>query len=225
MGLYHSPSIVRDGLVLCLDAANPKSYPGSGTTWYDLSGNGINGTLQNGVTFLIQNNRVFSFDGSDDTVWFTNSTLLDNQNQTVLVWAKTNNTTQNGFWFEKGSVNSQYSLFQEGSSIVWRHKFTDATLNSQYTTTATYLNITNYFMVAGTYNSVQKITYINGTARTTTNETRTVSTNATGMRVGSYVSGSYFYNGNIAQVQVYNRALSAAEIAQNFAAHRGRYGI
>ena len=47
MALAHSPKIVTDGLVLCLDAGNPKSYPGSGTTWYDLSGNGNNGTNSN----------------------------------------------------------------------------------------------------------------------------------------------------------------------------------
>ena len=51
MGLAHSPSIVTDGLVLCVDAANTKSYPGSGTTWTDVSGKGYDGTLTNGPTF------------------------------------------------------------------------------------------------------------------------------------------------------------------------------
>jgi hypothetical protein len=51
MALSHSPKIITDGLVLCLDAGNPKSYPGSGTTWTDLSGNGNNGSLENGVGY------------------------------------------------------------------------------------------------------------------------------------------------------------------------------
>jgi hypothetical protein len=53
MSLIHSPRIVTDGLVLCLDAGNPKSYTGSGTTWTDLSGNGNNGTLTNSPTYWI----------------------------------------------------------------------------------------------------------------------------------------------------------------------------
>jgi hypothetical protein len=65
MGLGHSPSIVRDGLVLYLDAANPKSYPGSGTTWFDLKGTS-NSTLSNGPTFVNSNKGYFSFDGVND---------------------------------------------------------------------------------------------------------------------------------------------------------------
>jgi hypothetical protein len=66
MALSHSPSIVTDGLVLCLDAGNPKSYPGSGTTWTDLSGNGNNGTLVNGVGYSGDNLGSLSFDGVND---------------------------------------------------------------------------------------------------------------------------------------------------------------
>ena len=65
MALAHSPKIVTDGLVLCLDAANPKSYPGSGTTWTDLSGNGNNGTLVNGASYNSVNNGVFVLDADD----------------------------------------------------------------------------------------------------------------------------------------------------------------
>jgi hypothetical protein len=63
MSLGHGASIVRDGLVLYLDATNPKSYPGSGTTWKDLSGNGNNGTLVNGVGYTDANKGSLVFDG------------------------------------------------------------------------------------------------------------------------------------------------------------------
>lgn len=66
MALAHNPKIVTDGLVLCLDAANPKSYPGSGTVWSDLSGNGNNGTLVNGVGYNSNNGGYLTFDGSND---------------------------------------------------------------------------------------------------------------------------------------------------------------
>ena len=68
MSLYHSPQISLNGLVLCLDAANPKSYPGSGTTWTDLSGNGNNGTLVNGVGYSSDNLGSLVFDGANDYV-------------------------------------------------------------------------------------------------------------------------------------------------------------
>ena len=87
MSLGHGASIVRNGLVLYLDAANPKSYPGSGTTWKDLSGNGNNGTLVNGPTFNSANGGSIVFDGTNDYVITTN--LLNpttNPNESVFVW-------------------------------------------------------------------------------------------------------------------------------------------
>ena len=68
MGLTHSPRIVTDGLVLCLDAANAQSYPGTGTTWTDRSTSGNNETLTNGPTFDSANRGAIVFDGSNDRV-------------------------------------------------------------------------------------------------------------------------------------------------------------
>ena len=68
MALSHSPSIVTNGLVFCVDAASPRSYPNSGTTWYNVSGAGFNGTLINGPTHTSGVNGYFTFDGVDDYV-------------------------------------------------------------------------------------------------------------------------------------------------------------
>ena len=68
MSLSHLPKIVTNGLVLCLDASDIKSYPKSGTTWFDRSGNGNNGTLVNGVGYSSGNGGVLAFDGVDDYV-------------------------------------------------------------------------------------------------------------------------------------------------------------
>ena len=70
MGLRHSPKIVTDGLVLCLDAANVKSYPGSGDTWYDLSGNGYDGTLINGASYD-STDKCIVFDSTNEEVYAT----------------------------------------------------------------------------------------------------------------------------------------------------------
>jgi hypothetical protein len=88
MALAHSPKIVTDGLVLCLDAGNPKSYPGSGTTWTDLSGNGNNGTLVNGVGYNSGNGGSLVFDGVNDRVTINASshTNLSSGNFTISSW-------------------------------------------------------------------------------------------------------------------------------------------
>ena len=74
MSNNYGPKIVTDGLVLCLDAADQNSYPGSGNTWYDLSGNGNNGTLVNGVGYNSGNLGSLVFGGVDDYVNCENTT-------------------------------------------------------------------------------------------------------------------------------------------------------
>ena len=120
MAFFRGANVVTDGLVLALDAANTKSYPGSGTTWRDMSGNNITGSLTNGPTFNSANGGSIVFDGTNDSVIMADNSALNTQTPSVEVWIKTNATNQNGFWFEKGTVNTQYSLFQEGTNIVWR---------------------------------------------------------------------------------------------------------
>jgi hypothetical protein len=227
MALSHSPSIVTDGLVLCVDAGNPRSYPGSGTVWNDATSSGFNFTLINGPTYSSSNLGSFTFDGVNDIATAGYNTALDTQTPTVEVWVKTNATTQNGFWFEKGAVNSQYSLFQEGGSIKWRMNIggiTELAVN-----TASVMNTSNWFQVVGTYTSGSRILYVNGVQVGSNTQTGTIATSTSGMSIGAYGGNSgstgYFYNGNIGIVRVYNKVLSANEVMQNFNATRGRYGI
>lgn len=226
MALAHSPRIVTDGLILCLDAGNSKSYSGSGTTWNDISSNSMIGELVNAPIYNSNNGGYFQF-VTDDYARIQNNTLLDTQTPSVEVWVKTNATTQNGFWFEKGTVNTQYSLFQEGTTIRWRMNIGGITQLS--VTTATYMNTSNWYQVVGTYTSGTRRLYINGVLVNSDTQTGTIATNAGGMSVGVFggYSGSrgYYYNGNLTMCRVYNRALSADEIKQNFNALRGRYGI
>lgn len=225
--LTHSPQIVTGGLVLCLDAANRKSYPGSGTVWNELSNN-MSAELVNSPTFNSQNNGFFQF-VTDDFARIANNTALDTQTPTVEVWIKTNATNQNGFWFEKGTVNTQYSLFQEGSVILWRQRLTSGTLTSLSTTTANFINTSNWFQVVGTFVSGSRRLYINGTLVNSDTLSGTIATNSGGMSVGVFggFSGSrgYQYNGNLSVCRVYNRALTAQEILQNYNALKGRFDL
>lgn len=165
----------------------------------------------------------FSFNGSSDYIRFNNSTALDTQTPTVEVWVKTNSLNQNGFWFEKGSVNTQYSLFQEGTAIRWRMNIGGVTNLSA--TTASFMNTTEWFQIVGTYTSGTRKLYINGVEVASDSQTGTIATNSGGMTIGEYGGGAYRYNGSINVVKVYNRALTQEEIQQNFNALRGRYGI
>lgn len=227
MSLAHSPSIVTSGLVLYLDAANSKSYPGSGTTWNDVSGGGNVGTLAGGPTFSTTSGGIISFDGSNDIVTIPNNVSLDTQTPTVEVWVRTNATNQNGFWFEKGYVNSQYSLFQEGGSIQWRMYIGGITQLS--TNTATYMNTSSWYQVIGTFTTGRRRLYINGVLVNSDTQVGTINNDTGGMSLGAFggTSGTnaYFYNGSLSICRVYNRELSAAEILQNFNAMRGRFNV
>jgi hypothetical protein len=228
MGYHRGPTIVKDGLVLYLDAANSKSYPTSGTTWSDLSGNGNNAELINNPTFNSLNNGYFEF-VTDDFGRIQNNILLDTQTPTVEVWIKTNATTQNGFWFEKGTVNTQYSLFQEGSIIQWRQRLTNGNLVNLSTTTANFININNWYQVVGTFISGNRRLYINGLLVNSDTLSGTIAINSGGMSIGVYggYSGSrgYYYNGNLSNVRIYNRVLSADEVLQNYNATKGRFNL
>ena len=90
MAISYNPSSVTSGLVLCLDAGNTKSYPGSGTTWTDLSGNGNTGTLTNGPTYSSANGGSFVFDGTDDYASISGSITVSEV--TFSVWLKRNGT-------------------------------------------------------------------------------------------------------------------------------------
>ena len=171
-------------------------------------------------------NGLFGFNGSNSIITSPNNTNLDTQTPTVEVWVKTNSLNQNGFFFEKGTVNSQYALFQEGTNIQWRMNIGGVT---NLTVSSSSMNTTDWFQIVGTYTSGTRRIYINGVQVASDTQTGTISTNSSGMSVGAFggTSGSnaYFYNGNIGVVRVYNRALSATEVIQNFNATRGRYGI
>jgi hypothetical protein len=172
----------------------------------------------------------FSFNGSSNLMIFPENSSFNTQTPTVEVWIKTNATTQNGFWFEKGNVNTQYSLFQEGTVIQWRQYFSSGQgLTNLSTTTSNYINTNNWAHVVGTFTSGDRRLYINGVLVNSDSQVGTINTNANGCSIGAYggFNGdrSYYYNGNIGSVKIYNRALTASEVAQNFNARRGLYGI
>ena len=224
MGAFGGPDIVTDGLVFALDPGSERCYPGTGTPVYNLINNAI-GNLRNGTTYITSNGGAFDFDGSDDFIEFSDDTNLNNQTLTMESWVKLDTTLyQRAFIFEKGSVNTQYSNFQENNgNFFFRTK--------GLSTEDLGLNLTNHvsagewFHIVCTYGSGVKYVYINGVAITTqTGLTGTIPTNTTGLFLGAYGPGtSYFMDGKIAVSRVYNTALTAAEVLQNYNAQKNRF--
>ena len=232
MSIDYSPKIVTDGLVFCMDFASVKCYPGSGASCRDLSVNNFDGELINSPPYTSStNNKFFSFNGTANNrlIRIPNSTLLDTQTPSVEVWIKTNATNQGGFWFEKGTVNTQYSLFQEGTNIIWRHNF--GTYNQLTTTTSVGagINASGWFQVVGTFITGSRKLYVNGILKNSDSATGTIATNNGGMSIGAYggYSGGrgYYYNGDIAIVRVYNKELLASEVLNNYNALKNRFGL
>jgi hypothetical protein len=230
MAFTRGANVVTNGLVLCLDAANRKSYITGSTSWSDMSGNGMIASMSGSVPF---NNTLeqgtFTF-GNQASFIIPENSALNTQTPTVEVWARTNALSQNGFWFEKGNVNTQYSLFQQGTNTIWRQYINEVGgTRDLLVTTSTYINTTNWFQVVGTFTSGTRRLYINGVLVNSDSQTGTLNTNANGMSIGVFggfngVRG-YYYNGNISSVKVYNRALTAEEVQQNYNALKPRFNL
>jgi hypothetical protein len=227
MGIAYNPQAVIDGLVFCFDAGNIKSYTGTGTTVRNII-SGSTGSTINSPAYSTTLGGYFSF-VTDDVIAFPEEAALNSQDVTVEVWARTNALGQNGFFFEKGQVNTQYSLFQEGNNIIWRANFGAGLVNMVSILSTSFLNTTNWFQIVATHRTGTQNVYINSVNVGTGTSSGTIATNANGMSIGAYggFNGgrSYYYNGDISVVKVYNRRLEPDEVRQNFAALRGRYNI
>ena len=223
MALSHNPRIVTDGLVLCLDAANPKSYPGSGTTWYDLSGNGNDGTLVNGVEFDSTNNGSFTFDGSNQYVNVSSFYDFSTTNRiTAFAWVKSSASS----WNDTGwilSKRNQFIIHPDSGSKNVDFYVNDGGWNKvEYAPNA--VNIWNHYCLY--YDQSNLKAFVNGEEVASMSLNTSLTSDSGSLAIGRDDGSSSRYGaGNISNVQIYNRALSASEIQQNFQALRGRYGI
>lgn len=211
--------IVKDGLILWLDAGNPTSYPGSGTTWTDLSGLGNNGTLTNGPTFNSSNGGSIVFDGSDDYVNSPISKTTIGSTFTLSVWLYcTGAQTNKGIFQIANDLTSAvpWILLQRNSSTAIRWY-----LGENYRITHT-VEDSQYVNLVITFASNSWKAYKNGIADGSYS-------GAIGTYTGSstWLGNGYdgYFSGRIPIFQIYSRALSAAEVQQNFNALRGRFGI
>ena len=225
----YSSGVVQDGLVLNLDAGKFYSYPQSGITWTDLSGGGNIGTLTNGVGFTADDGGSLSFDGSNDYVTL-GSTLNATAQGTISFWIKLTNTITSGYagnqrpwgksgdfecrWGGNGGENDRRLQFDIGAS---------SNPGSISSIQNTWLN-TVWYNVALTYNSFTNSSslYIQGVLDTT-GTAANPSTQVGAWNIGATSSTAGPVNGQISNFSIYNRALTAQEIQQNYNATKSRY--
>ena len=207
------------GAVLHLDASNTDSYPGSGTTWYDLSGNGNNGTMIGGVTPL---SNAMSFDGVNDYISFNESLYVSNSlGHSISIWIKRGNkSTYQGIMtirinssncniFMMSGTSNDYSLAYGGVGLPVKSLITPLTVGQWHNVTFVALNGTS------------KV-YINGIEITNT-YSPAFSTYVEINKFGQY--GSNFMLAEINDTLIYQKALTETEVLQNFNATKSKYGF
>jgi hypothetical protein len=241
MAFYRGPNVVTNGLVLALDAANTKSYPGSGTTWSDLSGNNNIGTLTNGPTFNSANGGSIVFDGVDDYTNISYNSNLNASTWTLSVWFKLNPGYQEldaiisrTYYSPEFTINYfiDCGLIVQNKFRIGSYKFSpEANQNITSSTTVT-STIGKWTNIVGYRTSDFKVgVFVNGVSETesTFSSVDFSSTNVnSGITIGALnLNGTLgrFTNGNVANTQLYNRALSSSEILQNYNAQKSRFGL
>jgi hypothetical protein len=236
MGFNYSPKIVTDGLVMYLDAANSKSYPGSGTTWGDLSRGGNNGTLVNGPTFSSGNGGNLTFNGTNQYV----STPIQNLSRpcTFSTWVNFNNLAayqtlvgqdtstailRGRFYFQKAGDTTgglilnvvNFSIVLSNNTIVVVNALNPVVTNQWY----------NYSAVLTT---TTLSLYQNGILQNTVSDNNTFLTpNTTIVLNAGYFSDAIvdYINGSSSSFLIYNRALTTTEVLQNYDAQKSRFNL
>jgi hypothetical protein len=222
MALHHNPKIVTSGLVLALDAANPKSYPGSGTAWYDLSRSGNTGTLTNGPSYSTTDKGVIVLDGSNDDI---RTTLFTN--------ARTNVTMAGWFYVNLGTVGTFLNNGDDPAGYCVGIGEYFSTADNQivalfgyirWILTGAYYQYTGWHYIVMTLDEsgIPSI-YVNGVLIGTYSGTiSNIPSAGTGFSIGSQW-GIRYANTKCSNASFYNRALTASEILQNFNTMRGRF--
>ena len=229
MGVFSGPNVVDNNLVLYLDAANTQSYTGSGSTWTDLSSEGYNGTIS-GATYTSGVDGYFDFDGTNDSV-----TIDSGIRSTVGEFVATNsNPFSISVWFkpttsdsDRNCIFSKANGYGSSGNIYLEYSGTNLTAvirglgNSNFYTS---LSNNTWHEVTLCWDKTTFKSYVNGSFVSNLNKGTATSQN-TDVKIGNSGNGNEPFDGKISNVKVYTKGLTATEVAQNFNALRGRYGI
>jgi len=240
MGFYRGPNIVTDGLVYAIDAGSERSYPGSGTAVTAITGVG-NGTLTNGVGFDIANGGSWTFDGADDYITFGNNFLVPGISQydtitnfTIDVWVNWDNFAVGGYdeiisWWKIGGSTYLDGFLgttrsgQGGTAANPSIRFGDGwTDTGVYFTSAT--DTGKWFNIVAIKTSNNAYVYVNGVLRATKGSALSWGFNDY-PAVGRHPNLTEWLDGKVSNIKLYNTALTAAEVLQNYNAQKSRFGL
>ncbi len=228
MSTKYNPSIVKDNLVLYLDAANTKSYPGSGTTWKDISGKGNNQTLTNGPTFDSNNLGSISFDGTNDFSDgdFTSDVQFGTGDFTFSFWLllDSSGTNQNVFDTRRENTTGNRACFmlRTTGNTTYNFRFANESLKNFSAPVDVFNNIV-ISRISGTINI-----YVNNSLSQSFSNTS--NNNVQGkLRLGAFIDSAqaqHVFHGKFSQFMVYKgRGLTAAEVQRNYNSLKSRFGI
>lgn len=233
----NGPRIVRDGLLIYLNAADRKSYAGSGTTFIDLCGKNNTGTLTNGPTFTSSNGGGIVFDGTNDyiSIGTVSSNNLNLNGFSCCVWLNMSYALGSIPFFTicdtSGNPNVPYFQFNNGGgtqTLEFCAKTAVGTTYQAFGTTS--INFSTNVMVSATFNNTTTATakiYINNNLEKSATFFNGTMLNVNGqqMRLAFGTAGQVYFKGTIYSFQLYDRELTSTEISQNFNAQRGRFSI
>ena len=228
------PDLVTDGLSLYLDAANTKSYPGSGTTWIDMSGKGNDGTLLSGAAFDSGNKGTIDLDGTNDRVDINYSPTLAFSNGIISceIWVYID-ALGNGFPLickrGNGATNNDrpYVFGIHGDGYC-RWILTDNGSGITVCDTAVLFEAGRWYHILATHDNSNSKIYLNGvevkSVSSSINALETTNNNIK-TRIGfrHTNTGSIYGNGRVAMARIYSKALTETEVKQNYNAHKWRY--
>lgn len=220
MGTNVRQNIVTNGLVLYLDAGNRISYTSGSATWIDLSGNGSNGTLTNGPTFDPTNQGSIVFDGTNDFVTGSISTL---STWSVSIWYLSTDITSKAVFYPFSGTTTATGLGFGGTNDANtqnRWYFYDGAGVRSNANMAVVIN--KWYNLVVTKTSTSYTFYTNGIRSYSVTG---VDVNFTKYTLGARGDNQWYVKGNIANASLYNRILSAAEVAQNYNATKTRFGL
>lgn len=227
MPVSGGPDIAESGIVLSLDAADAYSYPGSGSSWFDLSGNNNHCTLT-GTAFSTSNGGILTFNGTSDFGNITTMTNLNNQFSTNEVWVRFNNPTaaRAEQVLSRSNLNAgTFNILKNISTLLlgnFRNGSNVLTSVIQPTSTLT----TNWTHLVFSYNGTTLSLYQNGQQIATASNSGVINTDGTlVINIGRNTTGGAFFEGSMGIARIYNRGLSASEVLQNFDANKSRFGL
>lgn len=220
---FDLPDIVRDGLQVAYDAGYVNSYPGSGTNWFDMAGNGVTGVLTNGPVFVNSpDSPSIQFDATNDQVLFGTSSLVKPTRISLGCIFKINAAPTTQVIVGKQGAGSGAASYALVISSGLKFRIESGGINDA---TYPFTNLNVYIYAMGTYDGSNLRLYINGVLVATTPFTGSIVYSDSYQLLMGYYAAAFATNMNIGAMHLYNRALSDQEVLKNYRAYRGRYGL